>query len=170
MAGLLYPFLALAVIGCIALLGIHVASLFGITSGFGASIRILGPGVFVVFVPAVLVMTRLTRDFKQKDLWRAALRGCPTWLRRTVWVVFGYSWAGFFLLPILYRSGMDSPASQARTMSAVLLTFYLVAAAVLYSATQVDKVDRIRRCLNGHAVSPAANYCEECGAPVATEL
>lgn len=44
-------------------------------------------------------MNPLTRDFKQKYLWRAALRGCPLWMRRTVWVVSGYAWAGFLRYP-----------------------------------------------------------------------
>src|SRR5437870_7027920 len=34
-------------------------------------------GIFVVWLPTVLLLNTLTRDFKQKDLWKAALRGCP---------------------------------------------------------------------------------------------
>ena len=96
MTALIYPFLALAAAGFIAMLAVHVASLFGVTYPFDHFLNFLGPGVFVVFLPAVLVMNRLTRDFKQKDIWRAALRGCPWWMRRTVWVIFGYGWISFF--------------------------------------------------------------------------
>src|SRR6266581_5144804 len=32
-------------------------------------------GIFVVWLPTVLLLNTLTRDFKQKDLWKAALRG-----------------------------------------------------------------------------------------------
>jgi hypothetical protein len=98
-AGVTYPAFALSVVGFAAILLVHVASLLGITDPFGRSIGILGPGVFVVLLPTILVMTRLTRDFKQKDIWRAALRGCPRWMYRAVWGIFLYCWAGFFVLP-----------------------------------------------------------------------
>jgi len=167
MAVLIYPFLALATAGFVATLAIHVESLLGATYLFDRFLKILGPGVFVVFLPTVLVMNRLTRDFKQRDIWRAALRGCPQWMRRTVWAIFGYAWVGFFALPFLYGGGMGSKANTARSMSATLLIFYLVPVAVLYSATQVQRLDESRRCLNSHRVSPLAKFCEECGAPVA---
>lgn len=86
---------------------------------------------------------------------------------RTVWVIFGYAWVGFFVLPILYGSGMDSEANRARTLFGGLLISYLNPVAVLYSATQVKRFDESRRCPNGHHVSPLAKFCEECGAPVA---
>jgi hypothetical protein len=167
MAALIYPFLALAALGSVAMLVVHVASLFGVTYPFEHFLKFLGPGVFVVSLPTIFVMNRLTRDFKQKDIWRAALRGCPQWTRRAVWVISGYTWVGFFALPFLYGGGMDSPGNKARSMSAGLLTFYLIPVSVLYSATQVQRFDESRRCLNGHSIPPLAKFCEECGAPVA---
>lgn len=166
MLALLYPFIALAVAGSVALLGIHVAALFGVTDPFDQFIKFLGPGVFVVFLPTIFVVIHLARDFKQKDLWRAALRGCPPWMRRAVYIIFGYAWVGFFVLPFLYGGGMSSPANSARTMSAVLLIFYVVSAAVLYSATQVPLTDASLRCTNGHLMPPLAKFCPECGAPL----
>jgi hypothetical protein len=68
MAILIYPFLALSAVGFVALLAIHVASLFGATYPFEHFLRFLGPGIFVVFLPTIFVMNRLTRDFKQKDI------------------------------------------------------------------------------------------------------
>jgi hypothetical protein len=166
MAAVTYPGFALAVVGFAAILVVHLASLFGVTYPFERSIEILGPGVFVVFLPTVLVMTRLTRDFKQKDAWRAALRGCPRWMYRAVWGIFLYCWAGFFVLPLLYGGGMDEASNKARSMSAGLLIFYLIPLAVMYSAMHVEGFDNSRQCLNGHRVSPLAKFCEECGAPV----
>ena len=87
MRALIYPLLALAVAGFIAVAAIHVASLFGVTYPFDRFLQFLAPGIFVAFIPTIFVMNRLTRDFKQKDLWRAALCGCPPWMRWTVWVV-----------------------------------------------------------------------------------
>lgn len=167
---LIYPLYALAAVGFMAMLVIHVAALFGNTYPFQRMIAIFGPGVFVVFVPTVFILIRLTRDFKQKDIWRAALRGCPRWMYRTVWAIFLYCWAGFFVLPFLYGGGMDSATNKARSMSGILLIFYLIPLAVMYSAIHVEKFDESRRCLNGHPVSPLAKFCEECGAPVAPAM
>jgi len=164
---LIYPFLALSAVGFAALLAIHVASLFGVAYPFEHFIGILGPGIFVVFLPTIFVMNRLTRDFKQKNIWRAALRGCPTWMRRTVWTIFGYSWLGFFILPLIFGGGMDSATNKARIGSGALMVFYLIPLAVLYSATKAHTLDESRSCLNGHHISPLAKFCEECGAPVA---
>jgi len=161
--------LVVALAGVACVLGIHIASLIGISEPFEKSIPILFPILFVVWAATVLTMNRLTRDFKQKDIWKAALRGCPTWMRRAVWVVFGYSWLGFFVLPILFGGGMSSKANGARMGSATILAFYTVAAAVLYSALNAEHFDSTRRCLNGHSVQPLAKFCDECGAPVRSE-
>lgn len=169
MIAVIYPFLALAGIGMAATAAVHIAALFGNIDPFEQTLRILGPGVFVVFLPTVLVMTRLTRDFKQKDIWRAALRGCPPWMYRAFYAIFIYCWAGFFILPMLYGGGMDAEANKARGMSGGLLIFYVISFAVLYSATRAEGVDKSIRCLNGHRVSPLAKFCEECGAPVSNQ-
>jgi hypothetical protein len=166
MAFLVYPFLGLAAGGFIVVLIVHAAALLGVVHPFEVSAKFLFPGLIVVWLPTILVMTRLTRDFNQKDIWRAALRGCPKWLQRAQWILFGYTWVGFFALPIIYGGGMDLPINKARSMSSVLLAFYSIAASVLYSATQATKLDEGKYCLNGHRVSPLAKYCDECGAPV----
>lgn len=168
MIAVIYPFFALAAVGFAAMLVVHVASLFGNIYLFERSIAVLVPGMFVVFLPTIFVMNRLTRDFKQKDLWRAALRGCPRWMYLAVWGIFVYGWAGFFVLPLLYGGGMNSAANKARGMSGALLVFYLIPLAVMYSATHVERFDEGRRCLNGHRISPFAKFCEECGAAAAT--
>lgn len=167
MAAVISVFFALAAVGFAATLAVHVASLFGNTYLFDRTIAVLGLGVFVVFIPTIFVMNRTTRDFKRKHLWRAALRGCPRWMYWTVWAIFAYGWAGSFVLPLLYGGG-NSGANTARAMSGILLVFYLVSVAMMYSAMHVGRFDEGRRCLNGHRVSPLAKFCEECGAPVAT--
>ena len=164
---LIYPFLALSAAGFAALLAVHVASLFGVAYPFERFAGILGPGIFVVFLPTIFVMNRLTWDFKRKDIRRASLRGCPTWMRRTVWTIFGYSWLGFFILPLIFGGGMDSATNKARIGSGAGMVFYLIPFAILYSAINAQTQDESRHCLNGHNVSPLAKFCEECGAPVA---
>jgi hypothetical protein len=169
MKSLSYPLLALSGIGSLAILSIHVAALLGFTFGFDLFVRFLVPGLFVVWLPSIFVMNTLTKEFKQKEIWRAALRGCPPWMRRTLWIVLGYAWVGFFTLPFFYGGG-NSPLNKARSMLAVLMVFYMMSFAVFYSATHAKRFDGGRYCLNGHRISPLAKFCEECGAPAAPSL
>ncbi len=169
MKTLTWLLLVVAVAGLLCMVAVHISALVGVTAPFDNSIRFVVPALFAVWVPTIFVMTRLTREFKQKDIWRAALRGCPAWMRRTVWVLFGYCWAGFFILPALYGGGMDSDANKARVMSAGVMIFYLIAAAVSYSAVNADRSGTLTRCLNGHPVQPLAKFCDECGAPVSSQ-
>jgi hypothetical protein len=68
-------------------------------SSFSRLLPVLGPGLFIVWLPTVLLMNRMTRDFKQKDVWRAALRGCPKWMQRLVYVLLAtLAWAFFCCL------------------------------------------------------------------------
>jgi hypothetical protein len=120
-------------------------------------------GVFVVWIPTILLMNRLTRDFKQRDLWKAALRGCPAWMRTTLWVVTGLIMASFVLSAVL-RAG---PGGFPLLFTIFPVTFYGVSFCAMYSYLHVEKFDASRRCLNGHAISPLAKFCEECGAPAA---
>ena len=133
-----------ALIGCAGGVIVHVASMAGVTTPFERVLPVLGPGIFVVWAPTIFVMNRQTRDLKQKDIWRAALRGCPTWMRRTVWIIFGYSWLGFFLIPFLLGGGIDSELNKIREMSAVFLAFYVIAVAVTFSSLHSERSDSTR--------------------------
>ena len=166
MVKLIYPFLFLATAGLAIDVVIHLAALAGSTALFDLLGKYIFLGIFVVWLPAIFAMNRLAREFKQKDIWRAALRGCPKWMRMAMWTVFGYAWVGFFVLPLLYGGSSNSHPNSARLMSGAVLMFYAVATCVLYSATQAEKHDKSRRCANGHHVGPLARFCEECGAPV----
>jgi len=66
MALLAYPFLVLAVTGFVAVLIVHVAALLGLIYPFEVLLKFLFPGLVVVWLPTVLVMTHFTRDVKQK--------------------------------------------------------------------------------------------------------
>jgi hypothetical protein len=160
-----YPFLALASAGLVASLILHLAALLGNAGPFSRFGDSLFWVLFVVWLSTIFVMNRLTRDFKQKEIWKAALRGCPKVVQWALWIVLGYAWLGALGFPLLLGGGRDSPANSARSVSGVLLAFYALAACVLYSATRAEKLDQNARCLNGHHISPLAKYCEECGAP-----
>jgi hypothetical protein len=164
---LVWPFILLSAVGLVASLCVHVASLFGLPVPLAA--MGLHIGVFVVFLPAVFVMQRLTKDFKQKDLWKAALRGCPVWMKHMMYFFFGYTLFNFaiFLFQVSGKPPDDVPqVTTMRGFSGHWMAFYSAALAILYSYTQLDRFDQSRNCVNGHTVSPLAKYCEECGQSV----
>lgn len=157
-------FLVLAAAGLIASFTIHVLAWVGMRVTGAMSLHV---GLFIVWIPTVLVSTRLTREHAQKDFWKAALRWCPRWASRGMTLLVGYAVLNFalFLFSSRLRTPTASEAESVRPFSAVWMVFYGAATAVLYSA--VHAVDDRLRCPSGHIASPDALFCEKCGASVA---
>jgi hypothetical protein len=148
---------------------VHTAALLRLPQPLGSSAWGLHIGIFVVWIPAVLVSNRIVRDFKQKDFWKAALRGCPDWMRWVTHAFLAYAVVNFvvFMLFTPPRGGFANDERAAfRGFSGHWMAFYSAAAAILYSAIVVAHSDPARRCPNGHPVSPSASYCESCGQAV----
>src|SRR5688572_3222051 len=153
----------LAGIGLIISMLIHVSTLVGLAVPPFASSTYLHFGVFIVWAPAVLLMQPLTKEFKQKDLWRGALRGCPPWTMRAIQILGGYAFLNFFAFLYLERGRSQSEIPDewtVRLFSAYWICFYATALAVFYSYWVTRSRDMARRCPNGHAAPPTANYCE----------
>lgn len=164
MRALIMPLLILAALGSAAVLAIHVAALFGLSWPFQYSFILILAGLIPVFVPATLLVNDMIPGFRRQYVWRAVVRRCPAWMSRAFYAVFAYGWVAFFALPRIYGGDMNGPANKARSMSAVMLIFYLMPLLVFYSAVRLE-TDHLRRCLNGHRLSALAKHCEECGAP-----
>jgi hypothetical protein len=165
---LLAPFVLLAAIGLVLSIIAHTAALFGQPQPFGPITWGLHIGIFVVWLPVVLVSNRLVADFKRKDYWQAALRGCPAWMKWMTGVFFVYAFVNFFLFMLVAPprgkgGGVNAPPEVFRGFSGHWMAFYSAAVAILYSAIMVAIRDPARRCPNGHPVSPSADYCETCG-------
>jgi hypothetical protein len=170
---LLTPFLVLSVVGLVLSLIAHTAALLKLPQPLGPAAWGLHIGIFVVWIPAVIVSNRMVRDFNRKDFWKAALRGCPNWMR---WLTYGFFWyaAVNFVVFMAFApripkgagGGANAPPAVFRGFSGHWMAFYSAAAAILYSAIAVANSDPARRCPNGHPVSPLANYCESCGQAV----
>jgi hypothetical protein len=147
----------------------HLAALFGSRWPLGDDAWFLHIGIFIVWIPTVLVASRLSADFKRKDMWKAALRGYPDWMKYMVYGFFGYAFLNF----VIFLAATEPKSSSSQMTPEILrgfsghwMAFYSAAAAVLYSATRVGDRDQRRKCFNGHAVGPLAQFCEQCGQPV----
>lgn len=108
-------------------------------------------GLPVIWLPTVLTLNWMSKDFKRKDFWKAALRGCPGWVRWFAWGFFAFAFVSALLL---------GPNGFLPMMMAA----YLICAATMLSAANVVEADPARRCPNGHVVTGSATYCPDCGA------
>jgi hypothetical protein len=166
---LLSFFAVLAWIGLTLSVLSHVAALLGTEGPLGDYSWFLHIGIFVVWLPTVLVAARMSADFKRKDMWKATLRGCPPWMKYMMYGFFGYAFVNFAIFMLIapkQGSAGPMPPAVVRGFSGHWMAFYSAAAAVLYSATHIEDRDNARRCVNGHTVGPLARYCEQCGQPV----
>ena len=153
------PFIWIAVVGLIASVIVHSSSILGLNQPFGPAVWWLHGGIFIVWFPAVLVGQRLSKGVKQSDVWKAVLRGCPTWMKRGFYILFPYALINFILI---FALGPDSESDDLRLFSGHWMLFYFAGMAMLYSATRIGSLES-RTCQQGHEVSPFAKFCDECG-------
>ena len=168
MTGIAHIFSILALIGFIASFVAHLGGYAGVERPFGLNPWPLHAGIFVVWIPAVFAVMKLSQDFPQKDLWKATLRGCPKWMRYVLYCVFGYAFLSFFA----FFLSVDSPENEANTVrgfSGHWLIFYYAAFVILRSYINVSKNDTMRRCKNLHIVEPSHIHCPVCGEYVGRE-
>ena len=167
MSIILYPFMLLAGLGLMLSIVAHVMALAGMELPGGKLVWTLHMGIFVVWIPTVLVSIRTTRYTNSKDFWKLALSGCPVWMRKAFYVLFAYAILNFILFMFTTMNGPqsvgDAPPSAVRGFSGHWMIFYGAAFATRYSAIHAPHLVRDRKCPNGHAVGPDVNFCPECG-------
>jgi hypothetical protein len=169
-----YGFIPLAAVGFGLSVVVHLMALFGRPSPLGGMWWVLHVGMFVVFIPALLVQQRLTKGFKPKERWDAALRGCPAWVPRALQALAVYALVNFIRFAWAVQgkpqAGGEPPPEVMWGFSGHWMLFYAAAWAMLYSAARTEEVDASSRCLNGHRLPPSPRYCDRCGSPVAENV
>ena len=169
MKALLNFFAVLSAVGLALSLISHLAALLGTTGPLGDKAWMLHIGCFVVWLPAVLVMNRLTKDVPRRDIWKTALRGSPPWMRNMTYAFLWYAMLNFLVFltnaPKATGSGPMPPA-VVRGFSGHWMAFYSAALAMLYSGMNLWEQTSPRRCPNGHDVGSMAKFCDQCGQPI----
>ena len=148
MLKLIIPFLCLALIGLVLSFVAHLAALLGLPQPLGVATFGLHAGIFVVWIPAIIVGQRLVNGCQPDDYWKATLRGCRPWMRWLAWGIFAYAILNFLtFLPFApgkgQRNGPQPPAIVIRGFSGHWMAFYAMAAAVLYSALVVGRDESV---------------------------
>ena len=166
---ILYPFMWLAAAGLVVALAYHIAALIGLRLGEDRLFWATSVGVFVVFVPPMVLMqfdaSRV--PLRPQDWWNFALRGCPNWNTASRGTPGQLS----MVSPVGRARRPTNPATagELRGITGHLMAFYSAAYAMLYSRIAAGP-PRTRRCPHGHEVSALAKYCEECGRGVPDRL
>jgi hypothetical protein len=169
MKPVLYPFMVLAACGLALSIVAHCMALAGVPIPGGKLVWGLHLGIFVVWIPTVITSMQTTRYANRKDFWKVALAGCPLWMRRGFYVLFGYGILNFLVFmattanqPKQQQTG-DAPPSVVRGFAGHWMIFYGAAFAVLYSRIHAPELYRERKCPQGHTASSTARFCSECG-------
>lgn len=172
MRALIYPFLWLSGLGFVLSLFVHLCSLGGTPLPFGRSTWLLHVGIFVVWIPAVVLSRRLTREAKTKGSWQVIYAGCPTWMKTVLYVVVVYSMINFALFAAGDKPARSDvslvPPTVTRGFSGYWLMFYWVAVCIFYSGLHGGAGSKV--CPAGHHVPSTAVYCETCGTYVGPQF
>lgn len=150
----------------------HVAALFGARILSDELFMVLVIGVFVLGLPTVLASNRLVRDVPQRDYWQATFRGCSPWMRSASLGIFLYAIVNFILLALAGSSEGEPShglSSAALAVTGLLMLFYAMHGATLYSAARVWHESGDIECPNGHKVNPLSKFCNQCGQPVSRQ-
>jgi hypothetical protein len=164
---ILWACVALSAVGLALSLWVHLGAVMSRRVAPEPFFWILHMGIFVVWLPTVLVARKRVANRSSKDYWKVVLRGSPEWMRYMVYGFFGYAFVNFALFmskaPTEKSGGGDTPPIVWRGFSGHWMLFYSAALATLYAAAKAS--ENVRRCLNGHAVPATANFCTRCGQP-----
>lgn len=162
----LWPIIALSAVGLVLSLWVHFGAVLGRRVAPAAFFWILHIGIFVVWLPAILVGRNRVGTLNSRDPWKVLLKGSPDWMRYMVYGFFGYAiinFALFWLKTPSGGSGANPPADVWRGFSGHWMAFYSAALAILYTAATSNGT--AIRCLNGHTIPPNTNFCARCGQP-----
>jgi hypothetical protein len=111
--------------------------------------------LFPLWLVTVLLMNKLAAGVDNKDLWKAAFRGCPTWLRYAIWGSWGYT----FICFIATIGGQHEAGGIG-----FLGVFYASALGAFVTAAVTG--EEPTECTNGHPIGPFDKFCRECGAEI----
>lgn len=135
MTTLLLPFIVLSATGFLLSVVAHVASLLGVTVPGGKLVWALHIGIFVVWVPAILIANH--RGNPKRELYTKLSRW-PRWLRYAGSALFAYAIVNFILFIVTTGSGPqpegDAPPSVIRGFSGHWMIFYGAAFAIFTTA------------------------------------
>ena len=160
----LLPFVILSAVGFVLSVIVHGLAIFGVTPPGGDIVFVLHIGIFIIWIPAVMLNQRHRKDFLDRT---------PAWMKNTLAVLGAYAILnfGYFLVTSPKKGSAEAKAHPAspkvvRGFSGHWMIFYGAGFAMLWCAWKERRGGTHLRCLNGHVVPPLSTQCPTCGAVV----
>ncbi|MCW0460360.1 hypothetical protein NB717_001428 [Xanthomonas sacchari] len=167
MIALLLPLLVLAALGFVLSLIVHVMALDGYVPPGGEAVFAMHFGVFIVWLPTVLLFLRLNHTLKSRHSWKRSLAGSPRWMRYATYGLFAYAIVNFLIVAHLTGDQPKAPGvtpTLLRGFSGHWMFFYGMAFSMLYSVYRKPWLLSVAKCPSGHHVDHADRFCSSCGA------
>lgn len=168
MVAILVPLLALAAMGFLCSVLVHIAALVGFVPPGGNAVFALHVGIFVVWFPVVFLAMRISQGQRGFKSWVPLLSGCPVWFRGLLLALFAYTFLNFFLAfngEVGHQQQSDALApATLRGFSGHWMLFYAAGFGVLLTAYRRPWMLRAAKCPAGHKVLHDAKFCPTCGA------
>ena len=135
---LLWPLIGLSAVGLALSLWVHLGALGGYRVAPQYFFVMLHLGIFVVWLPTMLVAKKRIGNMQRRDFWKLVLRGSPNWMRYMVYGFGAYAVVNFLIFLTQAPSGGsgDPPAVVWRGFSGHWMAFYSAAMATLYAAVE----------------------------------
>ena len=167
---LTFPIMLLAGAGFLVALAIHLGAILDvpIPEAWRPWAReyipgVLGAGIFVVWLPTVLLSTRIPGAHRINGVsWSVLLRGCPVWMRNLCIGVFIYGFINFFV-GISTIDNASEVWGETRIFTGHYLIFYGAAFAVMFSIFNKPEILQPITCSQGHEMGIDDAYCPVCG-------
>jgi len=139
------PLLLIAGAGFLFSLLAHVLALLGVALPGGGLVWMLHVGIFVVWIPTILLSKNRMQGLSRRDQMDALLGDSPRWMRGAVKILFAYAFVNFFWF---MASTMGHPRPTGAAPPAVIRGFsghWMV----FYAAVFVSFYSIINRPENG---------------------
>ena len=158
----LLPFVILAVVGFVLSVIVHGLSLFGVVPPGGDMAFVLHVGIFIIWIPAVIL--------NQRQGGKDVLDRTPRWMKRALAVLGAYALLnfGYFMIVAPKRGSQEinkhpAPSKVFRGFSGHWMLFYGAGFSMLWCAWKERREAGGRRCPNGHTVPGLVSHCPTCG-------
>jgi hypothetical protein len=172
---LLPPLMLYAACGLVLSLVVHILSFFGLQFGGYALFVGLHVGIFPLWIPVVFITQKMMggRRMPRKDVWKAALSGCPAWMRYMTYGFFIYAFVNFAIFMFLtsmhppVKGGATPPPVMLHGFSGHWMAFYSAGLAILTTAYRRGLSNLQRKCPFGHEAGWSDRFCPTCGSSIA---
>jgi len=156
--------------GLVLSLAVHLLSFFDLQPGGTKLFAALHIGIFPLWFPVVLIASKRSGGARRKDFWKAALAGCPAWMRYMTYSFFAYAILNFVFSIVVAPKGLQPggapPVSVWHGFSGHWMAFYSAGLAIVTSAYRTGFATPGPKCPNGHVVGFSDRFCGTCGTPV----